>query len=324
MEVRPVTNVSTRGNTRGARTLIALSLAAILAGCSSVSDLDVFGILEESPPAAATAAQADLRQRADQAGVAASGQSTPALSSVPPRPENATPPGVRQRVVEGLVADRENARYSDQQIRLQGTTRESAAAARASATTAPPPPRIGSTSDRGVGSPTRITPRTQSARAPLAAPEPAPIPLATGPRPSVVVDISAIDGGSAFPIRATRVTIDQQVAIIHFAHSSSKLDDRDRRVIAQVASAQRQNNAEVIVVGHASGRTQQLDKIEHELANFRISMARANRVANQLIAMGVAREKVVIEAVADENPHYSESMPTGEAGNRRTEIYFRQ
>lgn len=322
MEVRPVTNVSTRGNTRGARTLIALSLAAILAGCSSVSDLDVFGILEESPPAAATAAQADLRQRADQAGVAASGQSTPALSSVPPRPENATPPGVRQRVVEGLVADRENARYSDQQIRLQGTTRESAAAARASATTAPP--RIGSTSDRGVGNPTRITPRTQSARAPLAAPEPAPIPLATGPRPSVVVDISAIDGGSAFPIRATRVTIDQQVAIIHFAHSSSKLDDRDRRVIAQVASAQRQNNAEVIVVGHASGRTQQLDKIEHELANFRISMARANRVANQLIAMGVAREKVVIEAVADENPHYSESMPTGEAGNRRTEIYFRQ
>jgi outer membrane protein OmpA-like peptidoglycan-associated protein len=303
--------------------LIALSLVAILAGCETVSDLDVFGVLEESPPAASSSAQADLRARADKAAVAAG--ATPALSSVPSRPDGVSPPDVRQRVVEGLVADRENARYSDEQIRLQGTTRESAAAARASATTAPPPPRIGSAPDRSVGSPTRITPvqRPQTARVPPP-PQPVPVPLATGPRPSVVVDPSAIDGGPGYPFRATRVTIDEQVATIHFAHSSSRLDDRDRKVIAQVASAQRQNNAEIVVVGHASGRTQQLDKIEHELANFRISMARANRVANQLVAMGVAREKVLVEAVADGNPRYAETMPTGEAGNRRAEIYFRQ
>jgi outer membrane protein OmpA-like peptidoglycan-associated protein len=79
-----------------------------------------------------------------------------------------------------------------------------------------------------------------------------------------------------------------------------------------------------VVVGHASGRTQQLSKVEHELANFRISMARANRVADQLIAMGVARGKIFIEAMADEKPRYAETMPTGEAGNRRAEIYFRQ
>jgi len=324
MEAMQVTNVLSRGNTARARTLIALSLAAILAGCSSVDELDVFGVFSEDPPAPATAGQTSVRSAADQESGASSSKSTPALSSVPPRPEGVPAPDVRQRVVNGLVADRENARYSDEQIRLQGTSRESAAAARASTTTAPTPPRIGSASDRSVGTPTQITPpqRPQTARAP--APQPAPIPLATGPRPSVVVDPSAIDGGPGFPLRATRVTIDEQVATIHFAHSSSKLDDRDRKVIAQVASAQRQNDAEVIVVGHASGRTKQLDKVEHELANFRISMARANRVASQLIAMGVAQEKVMVEAVADENPRYSETMPTGEAGNRRAEIYFRQ
>ncbi len=320
MVATQMTNVLSRGTTGRARMLIALSVAVILAGCETVSDLDVFGLLEETPPAASTAAQADLRARADQA--AAAGGATPALSSVPGRPAGVPAPDVRQRVVEGLVADRENARYSDEQIRLQGTTRESAAAARASATIAPPP-RIGSSLDRQVGSPTRITPpeRPQLANVP---PPPAPVPAATGPLPSVVVDPSAIDGGSSFPFRATRVSIDEQVATIHFAHSSSRLDDRDRQVIAQVASAQRQNGAEIVVVGHASGRTQQLDKIEHELANFRISMARANRVADQLVAMGVAREKVLVEAVADDNPRYVETMPTGEAGNRRTEIYFRQ
>jgi len=320
MKAMHVRNVLSRGNTRPTRTFIALSLAAILAGCSSVSDLDVFGILEEDPPEASVAAQADLRARADQASAAASGQSTPALSSVPERPVGVDPADVRRNAVAGLVADRENARYSDQQIRLQGTSRESAAAAQ---TTTPQPPRIGTlSSERAAASPTRITPREQIASTPP--PPPAPIPLATGPRPSVVVDPSAIDGGPAFPLRATRVTIDQQVATIHFAHSSSKLDERDKRVIAQVASAQRQNDADIVVVGHASGRTQQLDKVEHELANFRISMARANRVADELIARGVAPEKVLVEAVADENPRYSETMPTGEAGNRRTEIYFRQ
>lgn len=314
-----VTNVFSRGNARGARTAIALTLMAVLAGCSTVSDLDVLGILEEEPPATSTAGQAGLRDRANQA--AATGGTTPSLSSVPPRPDSVTPAEVRQNTVEGLVADRENARYSDQSIRLQGTTRESAAEARA-ATTAPPPPQLSSTSAERAASPTRLAPRPQTAAAPVPVPEPIPVP--TGPTPSVQVDMGAIDGGPGFPTRATRVTIDQQVATIHFSHSSSRLDDRDRQVIAQVASAQKRTAADIIVVGHASGRTQQLNKVEHELANFKISMARANRVANELIARGVAPEKVVVEAVADDSPRYSETMPTGEAGNRRAEIYFRQ
>ncbi len=55
-----------------------------------------------------------------------------------------------------------------------------------------------------------------------------------------------------------------------------------------------------------------------------MSLARANRVAEHLIAMGVARDKVLVEAFSATNPLYSEAMPTGEAGNRRADIYFRQ
>ena len=308
------------GRIRRAPALAVLSLAAILTGCSSASDLDVFGIFDDGPAATTTTGQAKVRASGDQESAAASAQPTPTLSSVPPRPDAPTSPSVRQRVVKGLVADRENARYSDETIRLQGTRRETVAAA---PTTTPPPPQISASSNGGVGAPTQVLPRPpiETARA---TPPPAPPPLATGPRPSVEVDATAIDGSPSFPIRATQVTIDEQVATIHFAHSSSKLDDRDRSVIAAIASEQQKNNAEVVVVGHASGRTQQLDKVEHELANFRISLARANRVASQLVAMGVAREKVRVEAFADSSQLYSETMPTGEAGNRRADIYFRQ
>ena len=322
---------SSHGRSKRARWIVALALAAALSGCESASDLDVFGVFDDEEPAPETAGQQSVRERGDQETAAAADKSTPELSSVPDRPQPATTPTTRQRVVEGLAADRENARYSDQTVRLQGASRETAtstapskpaAAAppvatrtmRATSTTAvPPPPQLSATTVRRAGSPTPVIP-----------PPPLPDPVATGPRPAVQVDATAISGGQTFPLTATRVTIDEQVATIHFGHSSSRLDERDRQVIARVASAQRQNDAEIVVIGHASGRTQQLNKVDHEIANFRVSLARANRVAEHLIAIGVAPEKVRVEAFSATNPLYSEAMPTGEAGNRRADIYFRQ
>jgi outer membrane protein OmpA-like peptidoglycan-associated protein len=322
MEAAQVSNASFHVQAKRARMLVVFSLAAVLTGCSSASDLDVFGIFDEGPAAPATEGQSTVRAGGDAASAAASSQPTPSLSSVPPRPDAPTPPDVRQRVVEGLVADRENARYSDQSIRLQGSTRETVPAPAATVAPAPPPISSSAANQTAATTPSQTT---SLVREPIPRVAPPPVtPIATGTTPSVQVDPTALEGGSNFPVRATQVTVDEQVATIHFAHSSSKLDDRDKRVIAQVASAQRQNNADVVVIGHASGRTQQLDKVEHELANFRISLARANRVASQLIAMGVDPQKVKVEAFADDSQLYSETMPTGEAGNRRAEIYFRQ
>ena len=133
--------------------------------------------------------------------------------------------------------------------------------------------------------------------------------------------MSALGGAGYTPVSA-QIGREAQVATIQFGHSSSRLDARDRQLIAAVASAYRQNGRNILVVGHASARTQQLPNSKREVANFKVSFARANSVAQALIRAGVASENVTVEAVADAQPVYSEAMPSGEAGNRRAEIYF--
>jgi len=58
------------------------------------------------------------------------------------------------------------------------------------------------------------------------------------------------------------------------------------------------------------------------LANFETSLQRANAVTALLVRYGVARDKVAAEAKGDTQPVYHEFMPTGEAGNRRAEIFL--
>jgi flagellar motor protein MotB len=77
----------------------------------------------------------------------------------------------------------------------------------------------------------------------------------------------------------------------------------------------------VKVVGHASSRTANMPVERHLEVIFQKSHARATAVAQALIRAGVPADKVQIEAVGDSQPIYYESMPKGEAGNRRAEIF---
>ena len=133
--------------------------------------------------------------------------------------------------------------------------------------------------------------------------------------------MSALGGGGYSPVSA-QISRESQVATIQFNHSSARLGARDRQLISTVASAYQQQGGTILVVGHASSRTRQLANSRHEVANFKVSFARANAVAQALIRAGVSSERVTVEAVADDQPVYSEAMPTGEAGNRRAEIFF--
>lgn len=275
-----------------------LPVVAILA-LSGCSDLDVFGLFEDDPQVAQNASSQDLRDRTNTEQANAENSGTPSLTSVPSRPP-AGSDSVRNRVVEGLISDRDNARYTDEAIRLQGSTRPVETPQAASK--APEP---------------ASTPAPQVASVPSA---PA-APRASSPSQSVVVDMSALDGGGYNPVSA-QISREAQVATIQFGRSSSRLDARDQQLIATVVSAHRQNGGNILVVGHASSRTAQLPKSRHEVVNFQVSFARANAVAQALIRNGVSPERVTVEAVADDQPIYSEAMPTGEAGNRRAEIYF--
>lgn len=331
--------------------LAVWSLAAILTGCSSVSDLDVLGVFDEPTPATTTAGQAKIRASADQQSEAAKDQPTPKLSSVPERPVLPSSLESRQNVVEGLVADRENARYSDQSIRLQGGSRKTFSTTKPEPAPPPPvpepeavkpppavpteaaaPPKINWNSERPVAEATPAAPPPPAVATTVASPPPptvaptaehevASAPVAAPAQSSVQVDLAALEGASS---PSSGGAAGEQVATIHFNSSSSNLDTLDKQILAEVASAQRQTNADLLVIGHASGSTETADKVEQELSKFRISLARANRVAAQLIEMGVDPEKVQVEAAADDDPLYSESEPTGAAGNRRADIYFRQ
>jgi len=304
--------------------LVVATLA--LSGCS---DIGLGGLFGDDTPEPQTASEQNLRDRANTEQARSEDSDTPSLTSVPNRPAAGSTAN-RNRVVEGLISDRDNARYTDEAIRLQGSTRPSAAsqAATAPAPSTPAPatgtgqirqPLPGETSTAQVRQP--LPPASGGPQIRQALPQVASVGPAPSSSQSVVVDMSALGGGGYAPISA-QISPEAQVATIQFGRSSSRLDARDQQLINAVATAQRQTGGNVLVVGHASSRTQQLSKDRHEVANFQVSFARANAVAQALIRAGVSADRVTVEAVSDGQPIYSEAMPTGEAGNRRAEIYF--
>ncbi len=114
----------------------------------------------------------------------------------------------------------------------------------------------------------------------------------------------------------------ERVATIQFANGSSSLSGQDRTILRQVVALQRQRGSQVRVVGHASSRTANMPQDKHRRVNLDISAARANAVVRELVRLGADAGKVSQAAVADREPAYFEVMPSGEAGNRRAEIYF--
>lgn len=130
----------------------------------------------------------------------------------------------------------------------------------------------------------------------------------------------AAPGGTAYANQGGPGNIPPYV--VSFAHGSTGLNADDRQKIAAAAASAAAYNGIVRVVGHASSRTGDLGVGDHLLANFNVSMKRANAVANELIRAGVEPSRVVVEAKGDAVPVYYESMPAGEAGNRRAEIFI--
>jgi outer membrane protein OmpA-like peptidoglycan-associated protein len=115
----------------------------------------------------------------------------------------------------------------------------------------------------------------------------------------------------------------EPVGLIYFREGSSDLSDDDRGVLEQIAQIQRSYGGVVNVVGHASvGGASSVNYTQHQEANQRISEARANAVAQELMKFGVPLGAIRASAAGDSQPLYSEVAPTGVAGNRRVEVYL--
>jgi len=127
-----------------------------------------------------------------------------------------------------------------------------------------------------------------------------------------VVAASAAGMGGAAP-----------TSVVYFAGDGVTLSAAARTQIRAAATAFKASggSATIRVVGHASSRTADMPVERHLEVIFQKSQARANAVAQELIRQGVPADHLQIDAVGDSQPVYYESMPKGEEGNRRAEIF---
>jgi outer membrane protein OmpA-like peptidoglycan-associated protein len=79
----------------------------------------------------------------------------------------------------------------------------------------------------------------------------------------------------------------------------------------------------MVVVGHASAAGRR-DTVHSEVANFSISLDRANAVAREIMRLGVDPSAVQVRAVSDAQPAYDPYGPASAATNRRADILIEQ
>ena len=114
------------------------------------------------------------------------------------------------------------------------------------------------------------------------------------------------------------------VAVVQFPNDTIALDSAGQVQVRAAVEAYRARGGRgyIRVVGHSSSRTGNMSLASQMELNFRKSQQRATSVARALIRAGIPADKVLVNAVGDAQPVYYESMPKGEEGNRRAEIYL--
>lgn len=314
------------------RAITSVGLAALLlTGCSTLDAINPFS--GPSRPSAATATT-----QASPAQPAATGQPIPNLGTVPPRPQVA-PLAERQAAVQGLVADRQRAEYTDE-VFVRGPTpgpsqsvpAPVAAPQRAPASgvvaqpmpAAPPAPPAEPPSApeglvaRPLGPPAGTTPRGQPMPEP---PAPPPSPVGRGsdggpPLPPPGQIQQALSG------QAPAAEEPRLAALIYWQPNTRALTAGDRAVLRQVVDAWRRSGLDIRVVGHSAQRVQTFDPVRRLSLQLELSTQWAELVAQELIRLGADRRRLTVEALGAAAPQFVETSPAGEAGNRRVEIFF--
>jgi outer membrane protein OmpA-like peptidoglycan-associated protein len=180
---------------------------------------------------------------------------------------------------------------------------------------------------------------TQAASAPALTPPPAP--KADVPQKTSELDPSATArshrsyaaatpehgssyGSMASPAAFTAGSNAGSHAVVFFPRDAAVLGPKAREQVAATARAYlaAQGTGFVRIVGHSSSRTADMPLAQHLEVVFQHSQDFATAVAQELIRDGIPADKVLVEAVGDSQPVYFESMPQGEAGNRRAEIFL--
>jgi outer membrane protein OmpA-like peptidoglycan-associated protein len=122
---------------------------------------------------------------------------------------------------------------------------------------------------------------------------------------------------AAPPVTSVLASAGDPVWVIQFGAKSAKLSTGDRREIARIAAAARDEGAPVRIVGHAGNGGETADDAEA----LRLSLDRAGAVANELTRAGVPADRVTATGVGAAEPAVIGGASSG-AGNRRVEIFL--
>lgn len=140
-------------------------------------------------------------------------------------------------------------------------------------------------------------------------------PEATGPLPDAA-EMAALQ---------ERLSVGEAVraGVIRFAENAYDVPAEERVRVARIAELALATSATVVVVGHASPPTGR-GTAEVEEANLRVSLDRANAVADLLAGLGVDRARIVVQGKGDNEPEVVDNGPAAAAANRRAEIFLRE
>lgn len=333
-----------------ARVFAPVAMVVMLGACSTVTD-----VWDGTTDAVGGLFSSDEDEIADETE-----GGYPDLAAVPAETPSRGSASERAAATEGLIADRNQAQYTEQVRRREPVAvrpLQDGSAQSASASDEPPPPVAAP-----VGQVNQVdtAPRTRPSlaeRLGAAPPPPPPVSAASAPPPPPVPSVPAAIGASAQgPSNVTATTViggeslvppvlspspqleaspnalasydasayrvSTHITTISFLRGSSRLTASDRRALDDVIKLRAEYNGAIRVIGHASSRTQDLDPLRHKLANFRVSLNRANSVAAALMSKGLPADRLFVGAVSDNEPLYYEVMPAGESGNQRAEIYL--
>jgi outer membrane protein OmpA-like peptidoglycan-associated protein len=243
----------------------AAALGLVLSGCSSDEQKST---TESSAPAKTSEAE-----------------KFPNLATVPDQAPPSTPKVERDKLVQGLLADRAHAEYSGEKLGEDT----------ANVTAAAPPPPAPPAPESAAKPPEGENGEQAEASSDKPAEPPAPTEVAALP-----------------------VDLGQPTALIYFAGDTAALTDRDRAILSDVASKYKgERGSRVRVIGHASATEKPAGTSGSEGSD--LALARADAVAKTLIGMGVPANAL---ETSTGGATYDESQPTGVAANRRVAVYI--
>ena len=130
--------------------------------------------------------------------------------------------------------------------------------------------------------------------------------------------VAYIGGSTGVP--STTIQPGEPAATIRFSEGTARLAATDRTTLARIAAMAQELGGRVRIVGHA-GRPGG-EGAKSEVADFNLSLDRANAVAQELMRNGISSERLKIEAVGDAEPLVIAGSAAAEAANRRAEVFI--